>query len=59
MAPDDGTYYLLVAADNDDVGRTIVIEDAWLNNSPLMAVDVGMHSSPFGKVSVFADPAGK
>lgn len=59
VAPDDGTYYLLVAADNDDVGRTIVIEDAWLNNSPLMAVDVGMHSSPFGKVSVFADPTGK
>ncbi len=58
-APEDGTYYLLVAADNDDLGRTIVIEDAWLNNSPLMAVDVGMHSSPFGKVSVFAEPAGK
>lgn len=58
-APEDGTYYLLVAADNDDLGRTIVIDDAWLNDSPLMAVDVGMHSSPFGKVSVFANPTGK
>ncbi len=58
-APEEGTYYLLVAADNDDLGRTIVIDDAWLNDSPLMAVDVGMHSSPFGKVSVFANPTGK
>ncbi|TBV05481.1 hypothetical protein [Phytopseudomonas dryadis] len=39
-APEDGTYYLLVAADNEDVGHTIVIDDVWINNSPLMAVKV-------------------
>lgn len=56
QAPQSGTYYLLVAADNDDLGRTMVIDDSWLNNSPLMAVDVGMSSSPFGKISVHAKP---
>ncbi|SHL75391.1 hypothetical protein [Phytopseudomonas punonensis] len=40
-ALEDGTYYLLVAADKEDVGRTIVIDDVWINNSPLMAVKVG------------------
>ena len=40
-AAEDGTYYLLVAADNDDIGETIVIDDVWVNNSPLMAVKVG------------------
>jgi hypothetical protein len=55
-APEDGTYYLLVAADNDDLGETIVIDDVWVNNSPLMAVKVGMHSAPFGKISAFSSP---
>ncbi|HBX56125.1 hypothetical protein [Pseudomonas sp. UBA2684] len=55
-APEDGTYYLLVAADNEDVGKTIVIDDVWLNNSPLMAVKVGMNSSPFGQISAFSSP---
>lgn len=55
-APEDGTYYLLVAADNDRLGETIVIDDVWLNNSPLMAVKVGMQSSPFGKISAFSSP---
>lgn len=53
-APEDGTYYLLVAADNEDIGRTIVIDDAWLNNSPLMAVKVNMHSAPFGQIKAFS-----
>ncbi|TIH11137.1 hypothetical protein D8779_01565 [Pseudomonas leptonychotis] len=53
-AAEDGTYYLLVAADNDDLGQTIVIDDVWVNNSPLMAVKVDMHSSPFGKISAFS-----
>ena len=55
-APEDGTYYLLVAADNDNLGETIVIDDVWVNNSPLMAVKVGMTSSPFGKISAFSSP---
>lgn len=41
-APEDGTYYLLVAADKEDIGRTIVIDDVWINNSPLMAVKVSL-----------------
>lgn len=53
-APESGTYYLLVAADNDDTGKAIVIDNIWLNNSPLMSVQVGMNSSPFGKFSAFA-----
>jgi hypothetical protein len=53
-ATEDGTYYLLVAADNDDLGQTIVIDDVWVNNSPLMAVKVDMQSSPFGKISAFS-----
>jgi hypothetical protein len=56
QAPESGTYYLLVAADNDDSGRTMVIDDSWLNNSPLMSVNVGMQSSPFGKISAYAKP---
>ena len=55
-APEDGTYYLLVAADNEDLGGTIVIDDVWVNNSPLMAVKVGMNSSPFGEISAFSTP---
>lgn len=55
-APEDGTYYLLVAADNDKPGETIVIDDVWVNNSPLMAVKVGMASSPFGRISAFSSP---
>lgn len=50
-APEDGTYYLLVAADNDDIGKTIVIDNIWINNSPLMAVNVGMHSAPFAQIN--------
>lgn len=45
-APEDGTYYLLVAADKEDIGRTIVIDDVWINNSPLMAVKVGLLETP-------------
>ncbi|XXF07420.1 hypothetical protein M1D96_07700 [Pseudomonas sp. D1-3] len=45
-APEDGTYYLLVAADREDIGRTIVIDDVWINNSPLMAVKVGLRETP-------------
>ncbi|MFZ3182941.1 MAG: hypothetical protein WA173_02190, partial [Pseudomonas sp.] len=55
-AAEDGTYYLLVAADNDDVGRTIVIDDAWINNSPLMLVKVDMSSSPFGDIRAYSSP---
>ncbi len=55
-APQSGTYYLLVAADNDDIGRTMVIDDSWLNNSPLMSVNVGMSSAPFGNINVYAKP---
>lgn len=50
-ATEDGTYYLLVAADNDSIGQTIMIDDVWVNNSPLMAVKTNMHSSPFGTIS--------
>lgn len=42
-APEDGTYYLLVSADKEDLGRTLIIDDVWINNSPLMAVKVGKH----------------
>jgi hypothetical protein len=31
-----------------------VIDDIWINNSPLMAVNVGMHSAPFGQINVFS-----
>ncbi|WP_339485962.1 hypothetical protein [Pseudomonas sp. EL_65y_Pfl2_R95] len=54
-APESGTYYLLVAADNEDIGKTIVIDDVWLNNSPLMSVKVGMNSTPFGEISAFSN----
>lgn len=50
-AIEDGTYYLLVAADNDSPGQTIVINDIWVNNSPLMGVKTSMYSSPFGTIS--------
>ncbi|MDM8349411.1 hypothetical protein P8H27_10920 [Pseudomonas sp. sp1636] len=53
-APEDGTYYLLVAADNEDIGKTIVIDNIWVNNSPLMAVKVDMHSAPFGQINAFS-----
>lgn len=56
QAPESGTYYLLVAADNDDIGRTMVIDDSWLSNSPLMSVNAGMSSAPFGKISVYSKP---
>ncbi|MDP2245626.1 hypothetical protein [Pseudomonas sp.] len=55
-APEDGTYYLLVAADNEDIGKTIVIDNIWINNSPLMAVKVDMLSAPFGQINAFSTP---
>ncbi|MCU1715779.1 hypothetical protein [Pseudomonas sp. 5P_3.1_Bac2] len=55
-ATEDGTYYLLVAADNENLGETIVIDDVWANNSPLMAVKLDMQSAPFGKISAFSSP---
>lgn len=55
-AAEAGTYYLLVAADNNDVGRTIVIDDAWINSSPLMLVKVDMSSSPFGDIRAYSSP---
>lgn len=53
-APEDATYYLLVAADSDDIGKTIVIDDVWVNNSPLMAVETGLPNAPFGRLSGLA-----
>ncbi|MGX5220125.1 hypothetical protein ACVTMO_16030 [Pseudomonas segetis] len=53
-APESGTYYLLVAADNEDIGKTIVIDDVWLNNSPLMSVKVGMNSQSLDETSAFS-----
>jgi hypothetical protein len=40
-ALEDATYYLLVAADSSASGPALVIDDIWVNNSPLMAVKVG------------------
>ncbi len=37
-AREDGPYYLLVAAAPGDSGKTLVIDDIWINNSPLMAL---------------------
>lgn len=54
-APESGTYYLLVAADNEDIGKTIVIDDVWLNNSPLMSVKVGMNSQSLDETSAFSN----
>ncbi|ARU89252.1 hypothetical protein [Pseudomonas sp. M30-35] len=54
-APESGTYYLLVAADNEDIGKTIVIDDVWLNNSPLMSVKVGPNSLSLGETSAFSN----
>lgn len=45
-APEDGTYYLLVAADVESSGKAIVIDDVWVNNSPLMAVETGLNGAP-------------
>ncbi|WXL27145.1 hypothetical protein WG219_06755 [Ectopseudomonas mendocina] len=50
-ASEDGTYYVLVAADNDAPGQTIVLNDVWVTNSPLMGVKTSMYSSPFGTIS--------
>jgi hypothetical protein len=54
-APEDGTYYLLVAADHEDIGKTIVIEDVWVNNSPLMAVPLEGNAAAVGQGT--ANPA--
>lgn len=60
QAAESGTYYLLLPVDNDsdsdNLERTWVIEDSWLNNSPLMSVNTGVHSSPFSKISASAQP---
>jgi hypothetical protein len=56
-APEDGTYYLLVAANDANSGRTLVIDDVWVNNSPLMAVDTGLHRAPFDPRSTVTSPS--
>lgn len=47
-APEDGIYYLLVAADHEDIGKTIVIDDVWVNNSPLMAIPLEGNAASIG-----------
>lgn len=55
-AVESGTYYLLVPADNGNTERTWVIEDSWLNNSPLMSVNTGIRGFPFSKINPNTQP---
>ncbi|MGY2374320.1 hypothetical protein ACW9IB_07410 [Pseudomonas sp. SDO524_S393] len=55
VAPADGRYFLIVAADNQSPGATVLTVNAPVPGYTGMAVPVGMASAPFGKVIAYVE----
>ncbi|WDU64478.1 hypothetical protein LRS56_08400 [Pseudomonas poae] len=53
IAPADGRYFLIVAADNQTLGQTVFTMNAPVPGYTGMTVPVGMASAPFGKVIAY------
>ena len=55
VAPGDGTFFLIVAADNQSPGATVLTVNAPVPGYTGMAVPVGMVSAPFGKIIAYVE----
>ena len=55
VAPADGRYFLIVAADNQTLGQTVFTTNAAVPGYTGMTVPVGMASAPFGKVIAYVE----
>lgn len=55
VAPADGRYFLIVAADNQTLGQTVFTTNAPVPGYTGMTVPVGMASAPFGKVIAYVE----
>jgi len=53
VAPADGRYFLIVSADNEKPGATVLTVNAPVPGYTGMIVPVGMASAPFGKVIAY------
>jgi hypothetical protein len=58
VAPADGRYFLIIAADNDKPGATVLTVNAPVPGYTGMTVPVGMASAPFGKVIAYLEIPG-
>jgi hypothetical protein len=57
-----GLYYLIVAADNRSLGRTIVIDHVMMigtSNKLITPLKIGMGSYPFGSVAPYLNTSGQ
>lgn len=55
IASADGRYFLIVAADNQSLGATVLTVNAPVPGYTGMAVPVGMVSAPFGKIIAYVE----
>ena len=55
VAPADGRYFLIVAADNQTLGQTVFTTNVPVRGYAGMTVPVGMASAPFGKVIAYIE----
>ncbi|SDN10730.1 hypothetical protein SAMN04489799_1093 [Pseudomonas azotoformans] len=55
VAPADGKYFLVVAADNQTPGATVLTVNAPVPGHTAMTVPVGMASAPYGKVIAYVE----
>lgn len=55
VAPADGKYFLIVAADNQKSGERILTTNAPVPGYTGMTVPIGMASAPFGKVIAYVE----
>lgn len=55
VAPADGTYFLLIAADNRAPGEQVSIINTPIAGYPGVNMPIGMTSAPFGKVIAYVE----
>ncbi len=55
VAPADGKFFLIVAADNQALGQLVYTTNAPVPGYTGMTVPIGMASAPFGKVIAYVE----
>ncbi|MHC8326539.1 hypothetical protein [Pseudomonas sp. LB1P83] len=55
VAPADGTYFLLIAADNRALGEQVSVINTLMPGYPGVNMPIGMASAPFGKVIAYVE----
>ena len=55
VAPADGAYLLMVAADNSAPGEQVSVINTQVPGHPTLSMPIGMASAPFGKVIAYVE----